>query len=55
MKIIAKIMKFIGVFLTFAGLAGMDSDLIVIPIAALITGMAIAYAGLTVEGSYECR
>ena len=54
MKTIAKIMEILGVVIVFIGLGCMDSELFVIPIAMLITGGAVSFAGLSVEGSlYE--
>lgn len=55
MKAIAKITEIIGIVCVFLGLGCMDSDLIVIPIAMLITGGAIAFAGLSIEGSNYAR
>ena len=55
MKVIAKMMEIIGIACVFLGLGAMDSELIVIPIAMLITGGAIAFAGLSIEGSDYAR
>ena len=51
MKTIAKIMETFGVVCAFMGIGFMDSDLIIIPLALMVTGGAIAFAGLSVEGS----
>lgn len=55
MKAIANIMKTLGVFCVFLGLATIESALVVIPIAFLATGGAIAFAGLSIEGSDYAR
>lgn len=55
MKAIAKIMEILGVVCVFLGLGCFDSELIVIPIAMLITGGAIAFAGVSLEGSDYAR
>lgn len=55
MRIIAKIMETFGVVCAFMGIGFMDSDLIIIPLALMATGGAIAFAGLSVEGSDYAR
>lgn len=55
MKTIAKITEIIGIVCVFLGLGCMDSELIVIPIAMLITGGTIAFAGVSLEGSDYAR
>lgn len=55
MKTIAKIMEIFGVVCVFLGLGAIESELLIIPIAMLITGGAIAFAGLSIEGSDYAR
>ena len=55
MKTIAKIMEIFGVVCVFLGLGTIESELLIIPIAMLITGGAIAFAGLSLEGSDYAR
>lgn len=51
MRTIAKVMEVFGTVCVFLGLGCMDSELVIIPIAMLFTGGAIALAGVSVEGS----
>ena len=53
MRVSAKILKLLGVLIVFIGLGAMDADLIIIPISMMITGGAIAFAGLSIEGSMD--
>lgn len=53
MKITAKIMEFIGVFLLFIGGGTMDSASMIVPMAMAFTGMALAFAGVSLEVSTE--
>lgn len=55
MKIISKIMEILGCVIVFIGLGCMDSELIIVPIAMLITGGAIAFAGVSLEGGDYAR
>ena len=51
MKTIAKVMEFIGLFILLCGAGAMDNEVsVVIPIAMLITGMAIIFSGVAAEG-----
>lgn len=49
MKIAAKILIATGVICVFMGMGAMDSDLLIVPIAMMITGCAVTLAGFRVE------
>ena len=51
MRRLATIIKVLGVVIVFLGLGTMDTDLIIIPLSMMITGGALAYAGLSLEGA----
>lgn len=51
MRRLATIIKVLGVVIVFLGLGTMDTDLIIIPLSMMLTGGALAYAGLSLEGA----
>lgn len=48
MRITAKLMEFIGVFLLFIG-GGAIGEYTLVPMAIAFTGMAVAFAGVSLE------
>lgn len=52
MRITAKIMEFVGVFLLFMG-GGAIGEYTLVPLMVAFTGMALAFAGISLEVSTE--
>lgn len=52
MRITAKLMEFIGVFLLFIG-GGAIGEYTLVPMAIAFTGMALAFAGMSIDVSNE--
>lgn len=52
MRITAKIMEFVGVFLLFIG-GGAIGEYMFVPMAIAFTGMALAFAGMSIDVSNE--
>jgi len=54
MRITAKAMEFLGLFLLFAG-GGSIGEYMLIPLATAFTGAALAFAGVSLDMSTEKR
>lgn len=52
MKIIAKIMMFIGVVAFFLGASGIDNPSIVAPIVLIVSGMGVIYTGNRIDEEF---